>query len=82
LFFSGTFICCTIEDHTKRPSAHDVTLSLKAIIKDFNINELDGSIIKTDNAKNGLENSKSSVTKMEPVVEEKTIVSGKENVAT
>ena len=45
---TGTFICCTIEDHTRRPSAHDVCQSLKAILPEFHISKVDGSIIKTE----------------------------------
>eukprot|EP00111_Clytia_hemisphaerica_P006465 TCONS_00018772-protein len=44
----GTFICCTIEDYTRRPSAHDVATSLKAILPDYNISNIDGSILQTE----------------------------------
>ena len=45
-FVLGTFICCTIEDLTRRPSAHDVCQSLKAILPEFHISKVDGSIQK------------------------------------
>lgn len=33
----GTFVCCTAEDYTKRPSARNIVESLTEIVKDFDI---------------------------------------------